>query len=306
MTEAREGLESVEIEKQPQSTIRLEFFRHDEEGKNLMPDRSDDNTIRLTDKGREGSENAGKLKNPHPEVAIAGGSSRIRSVEAALHQMLSKTGKVNPQTTLEEVRAMISEQLNQKGKKTSKEIVTDRLNFFPEFGTPFADKYMEHYNAKNAMKFLFDESDELVKTLGDPNPDSYSLDAGKVAEIVQKYLAVLPVWQRINSENPEKYKQFGYEMQRFLGSHQGYIECLMLKIIEKTVGREAAQKVLDSIPANGFNPSEGYSIVLETKDQKRQIRLKYHDQEWIVDPKVIDEIIKEKDELLELIKENNK
>ncbi len=100
-----------EYETEPAS-IRLEFFRHDEKGKSAASgDRTGDEFVRLTDQGRAHATEVGKQKDPHPETAIVFGSERERSVETSMRQMLANVDTITPQTSLEELRALVDSEL---------------------------------------------------------------------------------------------------------------------------------------------------------------------------------------------------
>lgn len=49
--------------------------------------------------------------------------------------------------------------------------------------------------------------------------------------IIKKYIKILPRWQRLRNEKSDKYPE--EELQRLFGSHGGYVECFLLKVIEK-------------------------------------------------------------------------
>ena len=282
----RESRESL-----PKASIHLEFFRHDDKAK--AAEGQPDTTVRLTEKGRKHASEVGKEKNPNPEVAVAFGSSRERSVETAMRQMLADQPEIGEDTTLEDIKELVAGSV----KVGRKDMVDERLNFVWE--GQFKDAAMDHYvNKKDYLLFAVEESDDLVRKLKDHSSTSYSRQAAGIAEIVRRYLEILPNFQRLVADNPDKYLKFQNELQRFLGSHATVTESFLMKVIEKTKGRDDVMKFIESLPdKNGFGFSEGFSLDLVGDETGTDIVLKYKDQQWELTPELIDEIIKDKEAL---------
>jgi len=288
----REQIFRPELEKK--STIRLEFFRHDEKTKeSTAGPRPDDNTVRLTAIGRAHALEAGKNKNHHPEVAVAFGSPRERSTETALLQMLANDKGISDRMNLEEIENYINKQ-SAVGKKEAR---TKLLDFYTEQGSEYHKLYYDHYLVKkDALNFIWKESDDLVKDNKDLNSLSYSRQAGNIAEIIQKYIHIFPQWQKIIKESPEKYQKFDNEMQRFFGSHQDVLEPFLMKIIEKTQGAKSVEEFIKDLPdKNGFGYSEGFSADIVEKNSNIVINLKFKNREWSIAPELLTQIIKERD-----------
>ncbi|MDP4000877.1 MAG: histidine phosphatase family protein [bacterium] len=291
------GRESKEF--RPNPSIRLEFFRHDEKAK--PTEGQPDTTVRLTPKGRVAATEAGKNLNPEPEVAVAFGSNRERSVETAMRGMLANQEEIGPDTTLEDIRELVAGQV----KVGRKDMVSPNLNFDWSGSKEFNEPAMARYAAKDGLRFLVEDSDQLVEKLKDQTSTSWSRQAGNIAELIKKYYEILPTWQRVAAEHPEKYAQFNNEMQRFMGSHQTVTESFLMKVIEKTEGREAVMKFIESLPdKNGFGFSEGFTINLIIDDAGRDIVMNYKDRQWTLTPELINEIINDKKELDKSVREN--
>lgn len=279
-------------ENRPNPSIRLEFFRHDEKAK--PNEGQPDTTVRLTPEGRVGATEVGKDRNPEPEVAVAFGSNRERSTETAMRQMLANQEAVTPDSSLEDIREIVSGEV----KVGRKDMVSPNLNFDWSGSKEFNEPVMARYAAKDGLRFLVEESDQLAERLKDQTSTSWSRQAGNIAELIKKYYEILPAWQRVTAEHPEKYSQFNNEMQRFMGSHQTVTESFLMKVIEKTEGREAVMKFIESLPdKNGFAFSEGFTINLIIDDSGRDIVMNYKDRQWTLTPELIDQIIIERDEL---------
>ena len=277
----------------PEPSIRLEFFRHDEKDKpTTAGPRIGDEFVRLTQKGREHSTEVGKTKNPEPEVGLAYGSSRERSTEAALRQLLAEETEIGSNDSLEDIQRKISEQLT-VGKKN---IVSENLNFNWDGSQEFHDVAYDHYlRTKDALVFILEESDALVRKIGDEKSTSYSRAAARIAELVEKYIEIFPQWEKITAKDPEKYAQHQNEMQRFMGSHQDALEPFLLKIIDMTNGRAAVEAFIDSLPdKNGFGFGEGFSVrIVRDAAGEPLAHISFKGQEWTVDAKVIKNIIQD-------------
>ncbi len=289
-------------DKEPQ--IRLEFFRHDEKIKPpATGPKPDDNLARLTETGRSHATEIGKEKNPNSEVALSFGSPRERSQETSLRHMLAREEDITPEMSLEDIRAKIGEQL----KIGRKDLVTQNLNFNWEGSKEFRDKAYKHYlETKDALVFLWKESDQLLIELNDKDSDSYSKFAGNIAELVNKYIKILPRWQQIVDLEPDKYEKFNNELQRFFGSHQVVLEPFLMKVIEKLEGESAVEEFVNSLDSkNGFGLSEGFSIDIKEEAGSPVVIVSFKDKQWKVSPEIILEIIKEKNDLNEKLLDLN-
>lgn len=274
----------------PRSSIRLEFFRHSE--KDSAASGQHDYTVRLTQAGRALSSAAGSSLDPHPQVALAYGSPRDRSSETALREMLANNDEIAADDSLEEIRSKIGTKI----KVGSKEIITDNLNFNWAGSTEFNRLAYDHYAKKDALKFMFEESDQLVKDLDDKESTSYSRAAANVAAIVERYITIFDPWKKLTQANPEKFAVFNNELQRFLGSHGGTTECFLMKVVEKSEGRDGVLQLIGSLqdPNNQFGINEGFSVRIDEDDNgEKRIAVGFKDRSWTITPQVIREIIEE-------------
>ncbi len=287
-------------------SIRLEFLRHDEkENEATSGNREGDEQIRLTPRGREHSTEIGKTKAPHPEVGLVYGSPRERSTEAALRQLLANEDEIMSEDSLEGIQGKIRQYVP-VGKKT---IETDMLDFRSGSGE-FHNALYEHYlgSSKDALVFLREKSDEVVKKAGDLESTSYSRAAGNIAELLKKYIGVFPRWEKLSKEKPEEYEQYKNELQRFFGSHQTVLEPFLMKVIEKTEGAEAVQKFLEVLPSkNGFGYGEGFSVkISRNNNDESLVVVTYNGMNWELKPELVDELVDERDALnREILKEKH-
>ncbi len=280
------------VEKPSLPSIRLEFFRHDE--KESDPGKPEQD-IRLTQAGREHASSVGLEREPQADVAVVYGSPRVRSTETALRQALAGTGEISSEDSLEDIEDLVSSHLA-VGKKN---LVDERLNF--HYGPAYIDSAMERFTGgKDYLVFSLMESDNLVKEKKDNESSCYSRQAAGIAEIVKRYFGTLSRWEQITTENPDKYKKSGLELQRFFGSHATVPETFLLKVIEKQEGKEAALEFLGrDLGKNGFGYSEGYSLKIRRDEESGEAtgELSYKDKVWKIDGDLLEAIIADRDEL---------
>ncbi|GEM_PF-2742669 len=287
---------SFEKHEMPAPSIHLQFFRHDEREPGPPDGTEGNNRIRLTAAARARVEQIGRGETTHPEMTLVYGSLRDRSVETAYHRLLGAAGVPAEDLSLEEMREMMDRKL--KGPK--KEIITEALNFMWEGSEEFREAARHRFDdTQDALVFLFEESDALVARVHDEQSGSYSRKAADIAELVKKYVKMLPIWQRIAMAHPEKYARFGHEIKRLLGSHGTVTECFLLKVIEVTQGREAARAWLKAFPnKNGFKLSEGYDVFIKPSspkdDPEAEIVVRFGTQEWRMSEEQLDQIIQER------------
>jgi hypothetical protein len=292
----------VEINEQPHpATIRIEIFRHDEKAENTnaveqTPGEDIDKPVRLSKAGRLHATEVGKKKSLHPEVGIVYGSSRDRTTETALRQLLSNEETIGD-ASLEQIKELIGGHV----KVGKKDKTTELLDFNFDGSVKFKDSTREHFlNKKDLLVWYLEESDNLIRTEKDNISTSYSRLAGNVAELVLRYVDMYPNWQRVASEHPEKYSKFNNELQRLFGTHQGVSEAFLMKILEKTKGRDDVYKFIDSLKSkNGFSYSEGSSIIIAGSDvdSRKQITIKIGDEEIAIDDELVRQIMSDRDEL---------
>jgi hypothetical protein len=285
------------------SSIRIEFFRHDDKEKPL-PDapKKPDELVRISEAGRQHATDAGKTKSPNPEVGVVYGSGRERTTETALRQMLANEEEITPDMTLEDMKAKIGEEV----KVGRKDISSSLLNFNFDGSKGFHDAAFDHFlKSKDLLRWYVTESDNVVRAEKDSTSTSYSRLAGNVAELVDKYMKIYPRWKQITESDPDKYASYHNELQRFMGTHQSVSEAFLMKVLEKTKGAEAVTSFIDSLKdKNGFGSSEGFTVQILESEGEQQLIVKFRDEEWQTSPAVIDEIIDERDKLNESISAN--
>jgi phosphohistidine phosphatase SixA len=288
-------------------SIRLEFFRHSKQGP--QTEGMQEYQRRLTEDGRAMATEAGKTREPNPEMGLVYGSPRERSQETAYRQILANQEEVKSDSSLEDIEELIKNELPVGQKK----IIDERLNFNWDGSQKFNEVSMKHFTeTKDTLKFLVEESDDLVVEAKDKVSSSYSRCAANTAEIIQKYLKILPNWEKAvqldnNREEQDKkdYAKNNNELQRFLGSHGATVENFILKLIDKTEGREAVLKFIENLPdKNNFQFNDGYSVCLHNENNNPKIEVTYHDLAWSIEPKLLDEFINDSKDLTNKIEKS--
>lgn len=280
------------LEKEPpKSKVILYFFRHGKK-QEKQPGQSDYDVL-LTTEGAKQAYEKGKEIKPQKEVAIAIGSPRKRAQETATRILFAED--FPPDVSFEEMRKKIQEELDQEYRlgpgRVKKIIAEPRLDF-----TPY-EELSKAVKEKRAVKFLVEESDDLILKRKDENATCFTRTAGNVAEIVKKYLTIASAFEKIVKEKPEKYATFGNQLERYLGTHQTVGECFLAKVIEKIKGKEALKEWVEK-NQSGFKETEEFSLEIIGGEK---ILLHYpleegKEETLEVELKVIEEIIKEKEE----------
>lgn len=272
----------------PKPNIRLEFFRHGPKQNAGQAGLAEgDNQVRLTETGRMLATQKGKRLNIHPEVAVTYASPRERTQETVLRYLLAEEEAIDTKTTLEQMREYIRHNISQIGKEKRKDSILKELDFNWDGTEGFRTAAEKAYDQeKEAMDFFFHESDMLTVQKSDRESTSYTRNAANIASIILKYVKALPRWERIIQENakrekPQNYREFGNELQRLFASHSTVIECFLIKIIECTKGKMAAEQFVENMRnPNGFDECEGYSIDIQNQNGGIEITLIYGKQEF--------------------------
>lgn len=264
--EPEEGIMSRKIEtgeNRPSSHIILEFMRH---GKKEKVSGKDDYDIRLTPEARVDAKNKGQRLGAQAEVAVAYGSPRKRAQEAAVRAMLGNRGEITDDMSVEEIEAKIAKYMklgdSGKGKKL---VVDERLDFIDE-----TEEGLKAYLEGRYLEHMVRASDDLAVEKQDTKLTTYNRAAGNIAEIVLKWVGVGKNFSKVVERNPQKYKEFKNQLERYFGSHQGVTECFLLKAVEKVQGVKERDVILSLIPA-GFNELQGFRIDIENKGEDVQV-----------------------------------
>ncbi len=287
------------------SRIILNFFRHDDKESDSG---KTNEALRLTNKGRAHAILQAKtLKNP--KLAKAFGSPKIRSQETAVLIMEGKNKNIDITAPADDLK-----DIAKPGLMGMPRIVADsRLDFYLDKEKGTGKLSLDAYKQGRYLEFIVKESDEAVKKNKDLNKNStYSQSAAAIASIIKDYFNASGRWNKIvQSENTRKFpKGYQKDLERFFGSHKGVIECFLAKLIEKTEGIKKRDEFIDILDKNGFGLSEGFTVyIINQKNQptvvveyQKEYKTKNGEEKKFelrrrINPKIIDEIIKEGEEL---------
>ena len=258
METERFNFETKESKEKTTSTIDLQFFRHAEKESDKS---KSDEEIELTETGRKQA--IEKSEGKDISQAVAFGSTRKRTQQTAGLVMGGQLDEITGNESLDELK----EKLNSELKVGSKIGVDKRLDFDIDFTTDFGKKALEAVKNGEYLKFLVEQSDTLAESFKDTATETYSGMAGRVAEIVKKYLAVAPRWDKLAQDKGKHYED---TLKRFLGTHQGIGESFLAKAIEQTKGKAERDAFVSALGNQGFDFAEGFDVKIETIDDKTQ------------------------------------
>lgn len=246
--------EEKEIE--PAAKIELHFFRHSIREKD--PNKPNNDQL-LTPEGRQLAKQKSS-PDTNIEQSLAWGSPRPRAQETAGLIMAGAEADITGQETLAELK----NKLDQSLKLGSKIGIDERLNFNDDVTTPYGKEFNEAFKKGKFLRFLVEKSDQLGKELNDPEAGTYSRMAGQIAEIIKKYLAIAPQWEKLVRDESKNYSN---KLERFLGSHQGVLESFLAKVIELTKGAAVRDEFVVAVNSQGFDFVEGLNVEIKNNDQ---------------------------------------
>lgn len=296
--------EYKEEEKRPETKVILYFLRHEKRAP-AMPGQPDVE-LELLPEARAAAIKRGKEKPAQPEVAYAAGSPRIRSAHTALLRMMAGKETITQEMTFAQAKAEAEKELKY-GKKV---IHLPELDF--NWGTvpEIQKRGPEAFKAGRALEFLLKESDELTRQLKDKGFLSYSRRAANYASLIAKGMRVGNNFNRIVAREPDKYKQYGNQLERYFGTHQTVSECFYMKVLEKLYGRKKAEEFIESFRdekgrAEGFGYEEGFEIRIMNGSKGQKVVLEgvrgFPDME--LTPKLLSDIIEDAEKLDEKTKD---
>lgn len=243
--------------------VILEFMRHSK--KETDPSKTDEEIL-LTAEGRALATERGKELEPQSEVSIAYGSPKQRTQETAARAML--VGAIdNPEADLEVIKEMVRDHLKY-GEKIRED---KRLSF--DLSGPMGQEMLTAFKAGEYLPYLIQKSDQRAIETKDSVSTTYLRQAENVAELVKRYTHVGDNFQKL-AEHTDKYEQFGNQLERYMGTHQGVAECFVAKVLEKIQGNTERDEFIASVGV-GFSETRGIHIEITNAGDEQKIIMTY-------------------------------
>ncbi len=285
--ESSESIFSPEKMENIETSVELYIFRH---GKK-------DGAVLSTEGKREAREMGLELGS-NKDMSVAGGSPIDRTLESSLRVMMPN--EFEDLDSFSDIESKMDEELK-VGKKFYRD---NRLGF--NIDGPIADDALKAFGAGDYIKWLYNESDKQAVDKKDPVSTTYLRQTGNIAEVLKKYMKVGDNFNRLVAEKEEYQAEDKNKLERYLGTHQGVVECFVLDVLKRQEGATVANFLADKM-GNGWAELEGVSINIKSKGEKKGIIMFYPTPEGLkkieIDPKTIDEIILERENLEKKIKE---
>ncbi len=231
----------------------------------------------LTPPGRLQAENEGKRMQPTPDVAVGRGSPRHRTEETVQRIIgAARPERITPMMTAQEVEKEINREFKEaqdKGLPIRKTLSDDRLNF--RFEGEMNQEVLKAVKEGHLLEYLVNESDQIVLDRKDRQSTSLSVQAGSIADLLKNYSAgVLKGWRQVSLNKPDDYRQFNYQLERYLGTHAGIAESFVFKLLKNQQGETAAREFLKAYPG-GFKELGGVDVQAELIDGQPRFTLTY-------------------------------
>ncbi len=282
-------------EQERETKVILVFMRH---GKKEASNDKSNAELLLTEEGRQQAHDKGEKINPQIDVSVGVGSPRKRTKETALLVMLANEEKIDPKkTSLEKIEEAIARELRVGGKVYEDQ----RLDF--NLNGPIGEEMGEAFKRGEYIQYLIQESDRRAIELGDKISSTYTRQAGNIAEVIDRYVAVGDNFHRLASQT-DKYEEFGNQLERYLATHLGVVESFVAKVLEKTEGEEKRDEFIRSV-GSGFKETQGMRVEIINKGTEQEIIITYplgdKEEKIKVSKELLDEIIKERQEFEEKI-----
>jgi len=262
--------------------MRLVFVRHDAHSKTKPDEKS-----RLTLDGRKHAQEVGKTANSIPEMGSIIVSPRERTLDTAAREFYSEEEWLSEDVELEKIMEHIPHWKKPK--------ISEFLDYKIDANEKYKKAFYEHFK-KDALSFLVNESDDMVKELGDLEDHSYSRFAANLAELIKWHIEEkFPQWERIYSKKQDKY-QNKTEAQRFLGSHSLILDSFIMKLIEKVEGREKLDRFLEDwlSETNITELGENFSAMIERINDEIAIKVNFRNKSWKFGLDIIEDIINDR------------
>lgn len=254
--------EHTESEPQITSSEILHFNRHNEKGDKAKSEDPD----ALSPEGIANAFARGQQREGVSNTAVAFGSEvGPEGNERALHTALEdlagalRIEGITGQESLQELQKAINES---DGRDFGARGAIDRRLGFTLNDPEHRKGAVNAIKEKRLLKYLVEESDDKVIAAHNLEDYSYTRSAGRIAEVVKKYVGTASRWDEL-ANDPEKH--YGKVLDRFLGSHTGIVDVFLLRLVEKLKGPDERDRLIEALGGGtGFNAGEGFEIHIDT------------------------------------------
>lgn len=256
--EFKEKISEIREKEKFEPKIVLHFFRHAEERRE---EGMKDIEVPLSEKGKELAFEKGGELQPQKEVSLGSAAPKRRTVETV--KRVIGYPEITSEMSLADVEAMF-----QKHLKIGKKVTIDERLCLRRVGE-LEQRALQALQEGRVLDFIVLESDQLAKEIRDKESLTYSKMAANIAEIVQEYSKIFDVWEKINKQYPEKYKDYHYQLERYFCSHQTVLGSFIAKVIEKLEGHEGRNDFLILVGDKGLERLEGFKIEILRKGEEK-------------------------------------
>lgn len=278
---------SPEKKEEVETLVKLYFFRHGKKAGEV-----------LSIEGKKAAREMGLGLNSKKEMAVAGGSFLDRTLESSLRVMMPE--EFEDLDSFSEMESKMEGEL-----KVGKKFYRDSRLGFNE-GGPIFDNALKAFEDGKYIEWLLNDSDRRAIEKKDLVSSTYLRQAGNIAEILKKYIKVGSNFNGLVKKNDQYQVDNKNEIERYLGTHQGVVECFVLDFLKRKEGVLVAEELATSM-GNGWPELGGIFIEIKNKGEESVVMMSYPSLDGIkkikVEPEVIDEIIKDRELLEKKIKE---
>ncbi len=222
-----------------------------------------------------------------------------RAAQTAMLAMLADEPEIETDDSLEIMEEKIRKYLP-VGKKIYRD---ERLSFTNSEG-PAGQATIKAFKSGKLLNWLVKDSDQAVIENKDLETISYLRQAGNIAELIARYQSVGNNFNHL-SANPDKQKEHGHKLERYLATHQGVLESFIAKVLEIQEGLTARDKFSEQL-GNGWKETKGARIEIINDSQGQRIFINYQDgegknQKLLIQTDTIAQIIDERAKLEKLV-----
>jgi hypothetical protein len=238
------------------ASIKLNIIRHGEKDGPNNVTQAEDQTMRLTNKGRSQAHEKGLVLGT--TGGVASGSPRQRTQETALHSAHANNPAVIGDESLEEL-------MEKTGHKTW---VNSNLDMPFDKDHPDFEELNSHYTQGRMLRRYVEMDQELIQSGGDRSQSIYGVQARNIASLIERFARITEKLGERNQRGEELGEELTKEREHNMATHGSVMESFLVEVIRRTLGEREKERLLDIIP-NGVAVSEGITITMEALENKK-------------------------------------